>query len=363
MSISPKTFKNQSYFVREIFDDAELHLIESMVRKLKRGRKLKPNDWQIRQLIGLTEYRDKEREFIVKHINKYNDEISELLEDSFIKGLNQADADANKLKGIGSKPNEVISKKQFAGANIGRIAIIDKAMKSEGTKALLRMYSSATAEYERIINNTIALLETGAYTLDEAIQRGVTELANKGVGFVTYDNGRKVSAGAWVEMATRTSSLDAALVAQTERNREYGYNLVVVSQHRDSSDLCRPWQGKVYNNDKTVLEKIDTKYQNITTAIAGGLYHPNCRHFQSPYDPDVQNEPEKVIDDIELYEKEQKQRYIERNIRKWKMRKATALTEKQMNKAKLKVAEWQKRNRQLVETDINLRRDYQREQI
>jgi hypothetical protein len=72
------------------------------------------------------------------------------------------------------------------------------------------------------------------------------------------------------------------------------------------------------------------------------------------------------VNNNDIYEATQKQRYNERQIRSWKHRKAE-LEASGLNssRAELKIKEWQKRNRILISDmqmqNIDLRRDYLRE--
>jgi hypothetical protein len=54
---------------------------------------------------------------------------------------------------------------------------------------------------------------------------------------------------------------------------------------------------------------------------------------------------------------------MERQIRKWKRRKVGSLDEENRAAAQKKVREWQKRIREHLKENPQLRRDYQREKI
>jgi hypothetical protein len=54
---------------------------------------------------------------------------------------------------------------------------------------------------------------------------------------------------------------------------------------------------------------------------------------------------------------------MERQVRKWKRREAGSLDPENQNAAKAKVREWQKRIREHLKENTQLRRDYQREKI
>lgn len=62
------------------------------------------------------------------------------------------------------------------------------------------------------------------------------------------------------------------------------------------------------------------------------------------------------------YEDRQQQRYIERQIRKWKRREAAGLDDEARAQARAKVREWQGRMRQFV-AEKDRKRLYYREQV
>jgi len=127
-----------------------------------------------------------------------------------------------------------------------------------------------------------------------------------------------------------------------------------------------PTPGKLY--DATLQE-----------AIAAGLFHPNCAHDLNPYFPDLSPDrlpprvdpaEQKLIDQHGYkkaqeiaYKAQQQQRYIERQIRNWKMKEVTALDPAEQIKAHKKVLEWQRAQREHLKQNPFLPRKYEREGV
>lgn len=92
---------------------------------------------------------------------------------------------------------------------------------------------------------------------------------------------------------------------------------------------------------------------------------PNCRHTLITYFPGITRLP--VVPDgkeaIKLYEKEQKQRMYERQIRKWKRVYNGSLDEDNKSNANMKIKNYQKMLRKLLSENKELRRNNYREQI
>ena len=73
--------------------------------------------------------------------------------------------------------------------------------------------------------------ESSVYTRRKFSQNLLDRLAKKGIGHVTYANGRKVSLEAYTEMVGRTMTGRAAVTASLARYQEMGVDLVIVSAH------------------------------------------------------------------------------------------------------------------------------------
>jgi len=139
--------------------------------------------------------------------------------------------------------------------------------------------------------------------------------------------------------------------------QQNGRDLVYVSNHAEECPLCRPWEGRVLS-----ISGGSSKYPSVSDARANGLFHANCRHSLNAYISGLSEIP-KDTRDASGYKLRQEQRYNERNVRKWKRRKAAAMSEDVEQKAQSKVSEWQQRQRDLIDENKDLKRLYYREQI
>ncbi|HPN57483.1 MAG TPA: hypothetical protein PLD92_11610, partial [Candidatus Omnitrophota bacterium] len=87
-------------------------------------------------------------------------------------------------------------------------------------------------------------------------------------------NGKNYLPEAYSRMVTRARFMEASNTASVNSALQYGIDLVQVSVHSGSCDLCDPFQGKIFsvsgtNPDFPVLEERPP-------------YHPNCRHVLLP---------------------------------------------------------------------------------
>jgi hypothetical protein len=169
----------------------------------------------------------------------------------------------------------------------------------------------------------------GRDAADRVIWRATGELAELGVTGDSGPSGRRISLEAFARREINTTLNNASRNMQWERAREWGSDLIIVSAHAGARPKCRPWQGKVYslapgNPDRMYIG--DTSYGE-----PAGLFGINCRHFSMPFfeglnteypedfrDPEgvLRREDGSEVTDAEIYEAEQGQRYLERNVRK-----------------------------------------------
>lgn len=99
--------------------------------------------------------------------------------------------------------------------------------------------------------------------------------------------------------------------------------------------------------------------------MKAGLLHPNCRHTLAAYFPGITVLPKVPDKDkvFKTYEAEQKQRTLERKIRKAKRKAAGACDQDNVDAALTEMEELQKRLREHLERYPELRREYNREKI
>jgi hypothetical protein len=225
------------------------------------------------------------------------------------------------------------------------------------TRDVLR---SIQAEATRVV-----FLQSDTITRRSFQQEIVNRIADTGIPAVRYADGRMVSVDAYSEMSARTILGNSARQATLNRNAELGNDLVRMSTHARTSPMCEPWEGGVYSETGA-----NPNYPTLQEAIDGGAFHPNCKHALAPYyeglSPALQ--PDGTPEELRLgneatYKAEQEQRYYERGIRRWKQREAVALSLEEADKAKARVELWQGKQREHINENDYLKRQYQREQI
>jgi hypothetical protein len=245
------------------------------------------------------------------------------------------------------------------------------------TRVVLDVYRSITS---RASSSTLL----GVLTRRQASQRALDQFANRGISGFVDSAGRSWDMASYAEMAVRSVTARAAIEGHVDALAEIGVGLVIVSDAPLECPLCRPWEGETLtlsgqSGPHTIQAEHATQTVgrlrrrpriipvhvagSLVEARAAGLFHPNCRHSLAAYIPGVTTRPPDHPTPGTTYEDTQRQREIERHIRRWKRRQAAAMDEAARRIAGAKVREWQKAQREHIAAHEHLRRKPAREQI
>lgn len=179
-------------------------------------------------------------------------------------------------------------------------------------EAAQRMFISACdGAYYRVLS--------GAMSASQAVKEAIGETISSGVT-VTYPTGQKDTIETATARAVRTGISQGAARVQLARMDEMGIDLVLVSSHLGARPEHALWQGKVYSRGGEYRGQYPDFVESTGYGTVAGLCGANCRHSFSAWFPGMEN-PWTQYDTEENrqeYEKEQRQRAMERKIRKTK---------------------------------------------
>lgn len=237
---------------------------------------------------------------------------------------------------------------------------------------------TATKAYVDTLNKTTAMFNTGLYTFEDAVERAITELAQKGIESTFIDRGGHT----WsLERYTRTvlkSTLNNTYDAiRKERMADYDVHTVVVTSLVGARSQCSKIQGNVVDLRRPEELPPNWPYRSIYDSYWGAEYgHPgghrgvNCRHLHIPFIPGVNtnNQPKyNPALNARVAEAQAKQRRIEREIVKYKKNLMVAEAMGKTEKAdywRRMVRRRQKAMREhLAENGEYLSRNYRRERV
>jgi len=186
---------------------------------------------------------------------------------------------------------------------------------------------------------------------------------SQGITGFTDKSGRDWALSSYVEMAVRTASQRAHNASHLERMRAIGIEYFTVPASGHPCPFCFPWQGRVITAEP-IENPVIPVAGTIEQATAAGLFHPNCRHTLIPVYPGITKlEPGVWTEELQReYTLSQRQRAIERGIRKAKRQLEYAIDPEARQDALVKVRRRQATMRAFIR-DTGFARQSRREQV
>ncbi|WP_131104035.1 phage minor capsid protein [Ornithinimicrobium sufpigmenti] len=363
MPVDPSYGERLARQVSDLFAAAELSLLRRIARTLAAG--IDAPTWATDRLTQLDLLRARMARETTELTEQATGTLQHVIATAWTRGQSLAVADLDGLDlDVRLPPARMAGIERLAAETLTVIAPVGQ-----------RMLRSALDIYTQVIAESSSVVLLGSGTRVDAAQHALDRLTTKGVTSFTDTAGRQWSAPTYVEMATRTGAGRAAVQGHVDQLQANGLDLVMVSDSPRECAACRPWEGKVLSIGGSVAGAIEVDNLvgegTVTVRVAGtldearaaGLQHPNCRHSVSAYLPGASRPATNTRDTETRYAEEQQQRYLERGIRHWKQRAATALTPEAEKRANVKVREWQARQRAHLAATDGLTRKSQREQI
>lgn len=375
MPVSPAMAEDLAAAITMLYEDAELALIDILRKALAEG--IDSPRWAEVKLRSIGDLREAVETVAQALQTDANGAVAEALATAYGRGRQAAVAELGALD-IG---RELHARRILPGAPaVDRLA----ASYASDTRPLYQRITRAVVDVFRNVTSRAAgaQLLTGQSRRD-ASQRALNEFARRGVTGFIDSRGHAWELAAYAEMAVRSVTARAAIEGHIDALGEVGAALVMVSDAPLECPLCRPWEGEVLAlqgepGPRTV--RLDHAIQprgrfartetvavhvagSLAEARAKGLFHPNCRHSLGLYLPGVTTRPPHAATPGTTYEDTQRQRAIERHIRRWKRAQAAAMDEPARKAAAAKVRHWQAEARKHVAAHDAIIRKPQREQI
>lgn len=233
--------------------------------------------------------------------------------------------------------------------------------------------------YNQVLDQINLETVTGIYDYNTSLNRALTKLADKGITAQIYhrkhidkNTGEEILIPIEysIEAVARRTIVSAIVRSGNAHNdhvgKELGATHWITSQHLGARNKGtghvnhESWQGVPYEADAFVEETGE--------GLVDGLGGVNCRHVKFAYFPGISVDMSKIsTDDNErIYELEQKQRRLERNVRNAKKELELAKItqdEDYIKKTRRKLRQRQSKVKTFVDSHRELTRDYNREKI
>lgn len=349
-----------------IYSELETKLLDEIVEHFKINEEFINSDyWRVTKLEELGVLNNNIIKYIAEVMNKTPEEIKEALKTVGYKVLNINRLNEAYNGGLLKVNPSILTENQV-------IENLINYSYNELTNRFLdisnKIEQGTRDAYLNVVEKAYIQTSEGI-TYQDAIRNALLELGDKGITTLTYktvdEDGNVVGIRNYdVEGAIRRELVTATHNLTNNINQAVADELKVEYLYLSEHLKCRPqhfpWQGTIIKREDLVkvtgLGKVD------------GMGGPNCKHYPTPYFGTARGKELKKIsleEATKQYELSQKQRYLERGIRKWKRKQRLfkAVEDKEYyEKCKNKVKEWQLRNKEFTEKN-NLRRDFSRENV
>lgn len=342
------------YDIEGAFRAIENELLDSMIRNLRHHRAEETKEgfewtsWQTEQLNALNKYKSNNSKIFKKRFAEINSKIEEGIRES--KKLGSMDEEIVILdaikKGFKATKQSNAMQAQFFKVNERKLDALIKATTKDMRKAETAMLRMANDQYRKVIFNAQVYASTGAGTYEQAVDMATKDFLSRGINCIEYKNGARVNIASYAAMAIRTANTRAYLQGEGQKRQEWGIHTVIMNKRGLPCPKCLKWSGRVLIDDVWSGGKSsDGPYPLMSTALAQGLYHPNCKDGHTTFFPGITEKPKPLTKkDIEkskeVYMNEQKQQYAKRQSERFKRLKEGSLDKKEQERYKAKEKQW-----------------------
>lgn len=336
------------YDVAKAFARIEDEMIASMMRNL--GRHLKEEEeegfdwsqWQVEQLKYLEQYRRKNRKDFGPRFRRINEHMEEAIRYAHANGQKDEELNildtltkdrAEKIRPRYANPNQPsieAGDDAFFRVNDRKLEALVQATHSDMEKAEQAVLRRANDQYRKIIFDAQMYANTGAGTVEKAVDMATKDFLSKGIDSIQYKNGARHTISDYADMYIRTAERRAYLMGEGKKRQEWGEQLVIVNRrgtmtagnYGHACPQCIPWLGKILIDDVYSGGKPDGKHELLSDAMAAGFLHPRCRDGFTTYFPGVspQEDPvtkKEVKEAVEAEKEENRIQYAERQQEKY----------------------------------------------
>lgn len=350
------------YDIKKIMEEIEMQLIASMKRTLwshKEDEKAKGFDWPQWQALKIKQFEDYKKankEIFHNNTKGLNRYLYKHIKKQFKEGASRTNKEAIKSGSIKKEDSQLGG--SFFGLNHRKLDALIKSTKTDMKDVKYATLRMANDQYRQIIYKAQVFANTGAGTVKQAIDMASKDFLTRGFNCIEYKNGTRHNIADYCDMAIRTANKRANLMGEGEMRKKLGNSLVYVSKHGGACDKCTPWEGRVYIDDVwSGGTEEDGEYPLLSTAIAGGLFHPRCHHGISTYYEDINEEPEEVTKSKQNHNEEEKYtQYLQQRQNQYQRLAAGSLLPENILNYKNKANELQK---QIESSKIGLSNDEQ----
>lgn len=346
--LTPKQLEQCPDGMVELYAQLESDILADMARRIATYDYFIPSaQWQFKKQKELGNLSKDIIKVLSRATGKSEEELRRLMSQA---GAEALVADDEIYRTAGKEPPPVNQSKALLAVLNAAYKKTDKLFKNL-TKTTAR---TATGQFEAALDRAHLQIMSGAFDQNTAIRNAVKNLSKQGIGAVKYPSGHTDTIEAAVRRATVTGVNQTCIQLQLARAEEMGCDLVETTAHGGARPEHAVWQGRVFSLSGK-HDKYPDFYKSTGYGTGAGLGGWNCRHSFSPFFEGISNAAysEAELKDYEAkkyrfngvkmteYEASQKQRYIERQKRRWKRENAAmAAAGLDTSESAAKIAKW-----------------------
>lgn len=320
---------NTEYDIEEAFRAIEDELIASMMRNLEGHRAEEIEEgynwtqWQVEQLKALEKYKAQNKKMFLSKFSDINDSIDAMIFAARQEGGTEQEQKILRALKKGLKASKVSQGAEgaFFRLNTRKLNALIKATKSDFSRAEKAMLRMSEDKYRQIIFNAQVYANTGAGTYEKAVDMVTKDFLKAGINCIEYANGARHTMKDYAKMAIQTANKRAYLTGEGEMRQSWGISTVIMNKRANACPKCLPFVGKILIDDVWSGGKSsDGPYPLMSSAMAAGLYHPNCKDVHTTYFHELDDEPDSKFTKEELeqvkedYKQDQKRQYAGRMV-------------------------------------------------
>lgn len=323
-------------------------LIVNIAKHLGTGKAFRTAGWETRKLAELGQLTQENARIINEETRRVPEEIRKALDEVSkiaLADIERAIREAIAKGAIEEAPADSVQNllRDLSGQAVDDANLVNTVMLQSSQSAYLQAVNNTVmwenqildaAAAQKTLNDAATAVTIGTETRRQALQKAISQMADKGIyGFVDRA-GRHWSPEAYMNMDIRTTVHNAAIQSIRVRQEDYGSDIFQVSSHAGARPLCYPYQGKFYSwgsgsgtfTDGAGVQHAYAPLDSTSYGQAAGLFGINCGHYPMPQIPNVTFPQDKKIEskaeNDRLYQESQEQRALERRIRDAKRKQA-----------------------------------------
>jgi len=328
--LSPEYLKTLPDNIIQIMEQLEDDILADIARRIAKGMELTETaDYQISVLAEMGYDLDDIKKEIAQIMDKSVVEVEEILSKASFESYYN-DMEFYKIGGKSLPPlKENIPMANFINGVIKQTKGEFKNLTNTLGFVDGRQFKSLDQMYRDTLDYATFQLGSGAYDYNTVLRQSVKKLADSGVRVIDYSSGVRNHLDVAVRRALMTGATQITGRMSLMNAEMMGQDLMEITAHAGARPTHQVWQGQIVSlsGKSGYLSLTDIGYGEVA-----GFQGANCRHGWFPYfegisKPTYTKEQLENIDppDFEYegrtytaYEASQKQRQIERAIRKTK---------------------------------------------